>query len=176
MAGVPEHTPMLRILILLLALAAPAFAQPALPPLKENPKVAFFGIVLLDTSHEAEFFGSEAEVARTGMITDYIRDTVEAEGFRLLDLAPVQDQIDRVASMADCYGCELRAAADLGADYSMVGEIQKVSTLIQSMNIVLRDVETGQMVRGLAVEIRNNSDEAWLRGARYILKNNFFRE
>ena len=64
----------------------------------------------------------------------------------------------------------------LGADYVLVGEVQKVSNLILSMNLILRETGEGKMVRGLSVDIRSNTDESWLRGIRYILKNNIFSE
>jgi Protein of unknown function (DUF2380) len=168
---------MLRILLALcLLIATQASGQPQLPPMKDHPKVAFFGIVLIDTSHEAQFFGSEPEKERIVLLENYVRDYLLEKGVELVDTKPVEEELNRIASFADCNGCEVRAAEKLGADYSLVGEVQKVSTLIQSMNLVLRDSETGQMVRGLSVDIRNNSDEAWLRGARYILNNNFYRE
>ena len=64
--------------------------------------------------------------------------------------------------------------ARLGADYVLVGEVQKVSELILSMNLVLRSVSTGAMARGRSVDIRGNTDESWQRGIRYILQNHFF--
>ena len=164
---------MLRILTALALLVTPALAQ---EPLKENATVAFFGVVLLDTSAEAAFFGSEAELERIKLIEQYVRDYLIDEGLELVDTSSVHEEINRQANFADCNGCEVLAAQKLGVDYVLVGEVQKVSTLIQSMNLVLRDAETGVMVRGQSVDIRNNSDEAWTRGARYILKNNFFRE
>ena len=54
-------------------------------------------------------------------------------------------------------------AERLGADYSLVGEVQKVSNLIQSMNLALREADSGNLVRMLAVDIRGNTDEAWPR-------------
>ena len=57
-----------------------------------------------------------------------------------------------------------------------MGEVQKVSNLILSMNLALRDAESGEFVRMLAVDIRGNTDDAWLRGGRYILNNHFFAE
>jgi hypothetical protein len=67
-------------------------------------------------------------------------------------------------------------ARRLGARYSVVAEVQKVSNLILSMNLYIRDAETGARLRGLAVEIRGNTDESWMRGIRYILRNAVFRE
>ncbi len=63
----------------------------------------------------------------------------------------------------------------LGADYVLVGEVRKISNLILSVELVLRDVDSGEMLRGLAVDIRSNTDDSWLRGIRYILKNHFFK-
>jgi hypothetical protein len=67
-------------------------------------------------------------------------------------------------------------ATDLGADFSLVGEVHKVSNLILAMNLQLRDAATGDLVRGGVVDIRSNTDESWQRGMRYILKNRIFRE
>jgi hypothetical protein len=66
-------------------------------------------------------------------------------------------------------------AERLGADYVLVGEVQKVSNLILSMNLVLRDVKSGEALRALAVDIRSNTDQSWLRGLNYIFKNHFFK-
>ena len=97
------------------------------------------------------------------------------EGFILVSTEPVAGELANTVNPANCYGCELRMAAKLDADYVLVGEVQKVSNLILSMNLVLRDVATGEMVRGQSVDIRSNTDDSWLRGIRYILNNHFFK-
>jgi len=66
-------------------------------------------------------------------------------------------------------------AAKLDADYVLVGVVQKVSNLIISMNMVMRDVKTEAVVRGQSVDVRSNTDDSWLRGMRYIMKNTFFK-
>ena len=88
----------------------------------------------------------------------------------------MQTDLDRIVNPAKCYGCDTRMATDLGADFSLVGEVQKVSNLIIAMNLQLRDAATGDLVRGGVVDIRSNTDESWQRGMRYILKNRIFRE
>jgi hypothetical protein len=107
---------------------------------------------------------------------DYIRQTLEEHGLVLVDLGPVAEEMARTVNPADCNGCELRMARQLGARYAVVSEVQKVSNLILSMNLYVRDAETGANLRGLAVDIRGNTDESWLRGIRYILRNAVFRE
>jgi hypothetical protein len=140
-------------------------------------KVAFFGLTLLDDSLQGAMQGEDpAQIARIAMLEEIVRDRFLAEGYELLDITPVQSDLDRIVNPAKCYGCDTRMATDLGADFSLVGEVQKVSNLILAMNLQLRDAATGDLVRGGVVDIRSNTDESWQRGMRYILKNRIFRE
>ena len=77
--------------------------------------------------------------------------------------------------MTKSYGCDTRIATRLGADYSLVGEVQKVSNANLTINLQMRAAETGEMVKGAVVDIRGNTDETWARGMRSILKNRFFK-
>lgn len=139
--------------------------------------VAFFGITFLDSSLQTAELGQDpAEMARIEMLEAMVRERFTENGYDLVDLAPVQEQIDATVNPAKCYGCDTRMATKLGADYSLVGEVQKVSNLILSMNLQMRDAATGNMVKGRVVDIRNNTDESWQRGMRYILKTTFFTE
>ncbi len=161
------------IIVLIFLISGGAAAQAALD---RSKTVAFLGIIFLDTSTEGAYFGEKPkETARIGLLEDLVRTRFVDEGFTLADLAPVAEELDRTTNPAKCYGCDLRMGAKLGAGYVLVGEVQKVSNLILSMNLVMRDVANGQMVRGLSVDIRSNTDDSWARGMRYILKNNFFK-
>ncbi|GIT88942.1 DUF3280 domain-containing protein [Roseobacter sp. OBYS 0001] len=156
----------MRLIILALLAATGAQAQ---------EKVAFFGLTLLDTSLQMNTSDTNPdELARIATLEAMVADRFTQEGYVLVDIEPARDQIDRVANVAKCYGCDTRIAADLGADYSLVGEVQKVSDLILAMNLQLRDADTGEMVKGGVVDIRGNTDDSWQRGMRYILKNRFF--
>lgn len=144
-------------------------------PLKNGGTVAFFGITFIDTSAEGAYDGERADqTARVALLDEEVRARFAAEGFVLVPAGPVADRLGAVANPADCNGCEVRLASELGADYALVGEVQKVSNLILAMNLVMRDVGDGTMVRGLSVDIRSNTDQSWLRGLRYILRNHFF--
>jgi hypothetical protein len=168
------RAPFLGLAAALLALPG---AAPALEPLDPGASVAFFGVHFIDTSTEGAYNGvREDETARLALLEDSVRQRFIEEGFELVDLAPVAEELERTRSPADCNGCDLRMAERLGADYSLVGEVQKVSNLILSMNLALREVETDRLVRMLAVDVRGNTDESWLRGGRYILNNHFFAE
>jgi hypothetical protein len=152
----------------------------ALPAVAEVPapgRVAYFGLHFIDTSTEGAINGVRAdETLRTGMASALVAAEVEARGFTMVPMDPVAAQMAKVTNLARCNGCDVAMAQDLGADYALAGEVQKVSNLILNINLVLRDVETGQNLRAGSVDIRGNTDESWQRGVRYLLKNIIFRD
>jgi hypothetical protein len=164
---------MKQVILALLLSAAPAFADTPW----QGRSAAFFGIHFIDTSTEGEVNGPRAdEAARVEMLDQYIADGLTAGGLTLVDMAPAAEQLKAVKNPEHCNGCDTEIAKSLGADYSVVAEVQKVSNLILAVNIYVRDAETGAQLRGQAVDIRGNTDDSWQRGARYILKNNIFKD
>ena len=139
--------------------------------------LAFFGLTFLDTSTEGAVVGENPEeTRRLQMLEDMVVDRFHEEGFTFLSNAPQREQLDRIANPAKCYGCDQRIGARLGADYVLVGEVQKVSNLILAMNLQLRSVADGALVAGRSVEIRSNTDDSWRRGMRYLLKTAIFED
>lgn len=160
-------------LFLFLFLATPSFAQSKW----EGKSAAFFGVTLIDTSTEGAINGVRAdETARVLMVERYIADALREEGLQLIDLTPVQEELNRTKNPSKCNGCDSRMARSLGADYVIVSEVQKVSNLILAMNIYVREASTGRQVAGQAVDIRGNTDDSWQRGMRYILQRNIFKD
>lgn len=157
--------------MLALFLGSPVWATPPW----HGETAAFFGVTFLDGSNEGEMRGvRDDETARAALVADYIAEVLVAEKMELKDLAPVQAELDRIGNPARCNGCELRMAQRLGARYAVVAEVHKVSNLILSISIAIRDAETGRHVAGSTVDIRGNDDESWLRGAGYILTRHIF--
>ncbi len=158
----------MRLLFLgLLAAATAADAQ---------EKVAFFGLSMLDGSVQSSQDPDPAILERIGMLERMVAERFAEEGYELVDVEPAREAIDRVANIANCNGCDTRLATELGADYSLVGEVHKTSNLILAVNLQLRSAETGDLVRGGVADIRGNTDETWARGMRYVLKNRIFAQ
>lgn len=170
-----------RMLLLVLAILLPAIAAAQVADerdtvLTPGASVAFLGITFIDTSTEGAYDGERPDqTARTVLLEEAVRSRFTEEGFVLVDTAPVAERLEATTNPAECYGCDVRMAEQLGADYVLVGEVQKVSNLIISMNLVMRAVPEATMVRGLSVDVRSNTDESWMRGLNYILKNHFFK-
>lgn len=167
----------MRWILLLAAIAFGCGDAIAASDLWQGRSAAFFGVTYLDTSLEGAVNGPRTdETARVALVQGELASALEAHGLTLVDLAPVSDELARIVNPADCYGCEVRMATALDATYAVVSEVQKVSNLIQSMNVVVREAATGNVVRAKAVDLRGNTDEAWLRAMRYLLKNGIFTE
>lgn len=158
---------------LLLALMAPvaALAQTAPQP----GTATWFGLHYIDTSTEGDINGPRPdEAARVALSEDFIADDLTQRGFVLT--APPPDAVAGIHNPIRSNGADLRIAREMGTDYVIAGEVQKVSNLIQSINLFLRDTRTGDTVRAGSVEIRGNTDDAFLRGYSYLLRNTIFRE
>ncbi|PPQ38645.1 DUF3280 domain-containing protein [Rhodopila globiformis] len=129
------------------------------------PTAAVFPFQLDDTSLQAP---TAAERARLGRLDTQLRDALVQSGRYTPEAAP--DGPNRQPAWS-CDGCELDAARKIGAAVSVTGWVQKVSNLILNINLVVRDVATGQRVAAGSVDIRGDTDESWTRGLAYLLRN-----
>jgi hypothetical protein len=136
------------------------------------PKAAVFDFELLDTSLQGEMDGQrDDEQRRLIRTSEQIRKGLAESGnFAVLDIAPVRDAA-RAANLQACGGCDVDLAQKLGADFAITGVVQKVSNLILSLNIYLRDTRTGRLVTSMSADFRGNTDESWQRTASYLLRN-----
>jgi hypothetical protein len=136
-------------------------------------KAAIFGFELLDTSAEGARTGERADQAnRLALATAELKWLLEASGQIVeVDTTAQAATIAKGAPLFKCNGCERNIARDLGADVSILGLVQKTSNLILSFKVEVRDVRSGKLLRGGQVDIRGNTDEMWLRGVRFLVKN-----
>lgn len=156
-------------LLLFLAALSAASAQAA-------ERAAVFEFEFIDTSLEGEMKGtSEAETARLAKLSIQARQLLaQYAGYDIVDLAPVADEA-RNANLQSCGSCDAAMAEKLGADIAVTGTVQKVSDLILNINLYLRDVKTKRIVKQGSVDIRGNTDESWMRGLKYLVKNRLFK-
>ncbi|WP_158046686.1 DUF3280 domain-containing protein [Skermanella pratensis] len=149
---------LIPLLIALLTAAFPAVAAP-LP-------AAVFEIELIDTSGEGR---SPAQEQRIRATTEALRRELAETGlYAPLDLAPAADRIDDHLS---CERCLLDIARDMGGRVAVMGKVNKISTLILSMDIVVRDLADGKVVARGTADIRGDNDRAWLRGMEWLVEH-----
>ena len=136
-----------------------------------EPKVAVFDFELVDTSLEGATYGPRADQqARLAQITDQLRDRLAKSGrVTVVDITPVAAQA-RAADLRNCGGCDAQFASQVGADFAVIGWVQKVSNLILNMNIVVRDAKTGRVISVKSVDMRGNTDETWSRAMDWLIR------
>lgn len=145
----------------------------ALPAAADPMKTAVFDFDLIDDSQEGEMNGLRAdETARLKLISDELRAKLTADGrYQVLDLAPIADEIKAKAPMYKCNQCEDDLAKKVGADYLIIGTVQKVSNLILNLNLYVRDVNQAKIIKVMSSDIRSNSDDSWMHGINWVIKN-----
>ena len=155
--------------VLIAALLHQALAAP-MASAAEPARLALFDLELVDSSLQDQMAGADPA-------EEELRRSLEESGrFELVDTAPVADQVAVAGRLRSCNGCEVPIARRLDADLALVGWVHKVSNLILSVNVVIRDVSTRERVFASSVDIRGNTDESWLHGIRYILNNRLLKQ
>jgi hypothetical protein len=133
---------------------------------------AVFDTVFVNSSPQET---STEETARIERMTKALKLALEKTGqYRVVDLAPIEIQIDAVKDIHDCNGCEVELAKTAGAQVAVVAWAQKVSNLILNLNIRIEDTATGETLKGGSVDIRGNNDQSWDRGLKYLLEERVF--
>ena len=139
-------------------------------------KVAVFDFELLDTSLQGEVDGPRTDEQRRLMdVAKQLRKALaEAGKFVVLDIAPV-NAAAHGSNLQACGGCDVQYAQQLGADLAITGVVQKVSALILSMNIYLRDAHTGNLITSMSADFRGNTDESWSRTMGFCCETGYSR-
>jgi hypothetical protein len=138
----------------------------------EASPTAAFRFAFDDTSLQGQIQGVDpAEQRRLVALDAQLRDLLAGSGCcSIVDLRAVAEQAQGMAPRT-CNGCDIDLARKVGARISVTGWVQKVSNLILNINLVARDVATGQVIGAGSVDIRGNTDESWSRGLSYLLRN-----
>lgn len=161
---------MLAVRVLVAAAALAWFGTSARA---EPPKAAVFPFELIDTSEEGELNGQRAdESRRLAMLTAELRKRmVESGAYQIVDLSPQQAEIEKDAPIYKCNGCEIEISKAAGANLAVVCTVQKVSNLILNINIYVKNVNTEVMEKVMSADIRGNTDESWMRGLSWLVRN-----
>ncbi len=137
------------------------------------PRLALFDIELQDTSHEGERDGlREDQQLRLKLLNAEAKRLFENTGrYKLVDISSAAEEIEKFRPLTRCNGCDIDIAKRFEAEYVVLGVVHKVSNLILEIHLYLRDTKTGQVLNHMHTNIRGNTDESWLRGLRWLIKN-----
>ncbi len=74
------------------------------------------------------------------------------------------------ANLQSCGDCADDFARELGADYAVTGVVYKVSELVLSMNVRVRDAASSTPLTSAVVDMRGNTDRIWRRAIDYLYR------
>jgi hypothetical protein len=151
----------------------------AASPSRAADSVAVFPFELLDTSQDGELFIKvrPEETKRLELLTGDLKARLGSdERFAVADIGPLEAEISKAAPLFKCNGCESDLVKKSGAKLAMLGLVQKFSDTLLSVSIQVLDVGTGEVKSSYSAGVQGNTDEAWLRGLRYIVKNKIANE
>jgi hypothetical protein len=154
---------MYRLITLLIVLLIPAF------PAGATSRAAVFDIELQDTSGEPN---SPAQAERIRATTRALRRTLAETGrYEPVDLSDDAERITGLGFQRSCVTCFLDLARERGAEVAVFSTVNKVSTLILSMEIKVLAVEGGREIARGTADIRGDNDRAWQRGMEWLVKH-----
>ena len=156
------------IAVLSFVIAAPAYA---------GSKTAIFPFILVTPVQEEDFFlgtkkTSPEEEARLKLVHQEFTKLVTANGtYDAVDLAPLAAEIEAKMPINECNGCEIDLAKKSGADTAFIIVVEKASNTVLNLSVSELDVEKQGIKRNVMAVIQGNTDDAWLGGVRWIVKN-----
>jgi hypothetical protein len=143
-------------------------SDPASPP-----TIAVLDLDLIDTSGEVTD-QREDHARRLAAMATRLRTDFEAQGiYRVIDTPELRARIaetGRSQYLSRCNGCELVLARGVDADRVLTGVVYKVSSLVLSLTVTIKDAATGEPLIHKALDFRGDNDAAWDRATRYFLR------
>ena len=153
------------IFLALVSMAGSAFAAQT---------VAVFPFELLDASQDDELIPKvrPEETQRLQLLSDDLKARLSASNqFEVASIDALATDLKAAAPIFKCNGCEADLAKKSGAKLAMLGLVQKFSDTLLSVSIQVMDAETGKVTGSYSAGVQGNTEEAWLRALRHIVKN-----
>jgi hypothetical protein len=108
-------------------------------------------------------------------LTLFITDTIDEEGlFQVVPHTSVLQVVEDAqlgTYIRNCNRCEFDLAREMQSDKVMTGWIYKMSILVLTMHIEIKDVDSEKILIKKAYDFRGDNEKAWLRAAKYMLRD-----
>jgi len=162
----PPHCTLLALLLTTIPFAASAEST-------TGKRLLVLGADILDTSQEP--VDQRADHARrlARMRDDISAGLAEKHVYDIVDRAPIEKALAATLArtyLRTCNGCEVEFGRQTGADFVLVGQVNKISTLIMSMDVTFRSVATGQPIYVQRFDFRGDNDNSWARTTKYVVE------
>lgn len=135
--------------------------------------IAVFEFELHDASAGGGIIGQDAiDSENLKDSTEEARRMLSASGrYRIVDTGSVAAEVTSAGGIQHCNACDGPLARKVGADQSMVGVITRVNRTEYTLQILVRDAQTGAVVSNNFTGLRMGANYAWPRGVRWLMNN-----
>ena len=136
-------------------------------------KIAVFDFELDDKSASGDLDGEDPiDAENLRLSTQEARRLLSESGrYSVLDADSAADEVSAAGGIRTCDGCEVPLAERLGADQAMVGVVTRVSRTEYTLQIVVRDARSGEVVSNAFSGLRMGANYAWPRGVKSLMNN-----
>jgi hypothetical protein len=142
--------------------AEPAPVSITVFPFELNDRSAGGGVIAMDAADTENLEKSAAEARRM---------LVESGRYRMVEAGAAAAEVAEKGGVLHCNGCEAEAAAALGAERSLAGILTRVNRTEYTLQIVVRDTASGEMVANAFTGLRMGANYAWPRGVKWLMTN-----
>ncbi|SFV27046.1 DUF3280 domain-containing protein [Hyphomicrobium facile] len=152
------------------AFAISVFA--AMPAHADPQRIAFLGIQM-QNDNEGYEPTSDAERNRMRLVSAAFKKMLADSGKYTFVSVPATEQqkIEAGQAVGVCGGCEFDYGRNLNVERVAWIRVQKISNLILNLNVYIADVPNQRIGFVHSVDLRNNTDESWIRGIHYLVQN-----
>ena len=170
----PRTSASARALAASFAAAVSLFAtQPSRAAEPGPAKIAVFDFELDDRSASGGVIGQDAvDTENLKLSSEAARRMLAESGrYSIVDTGTAAAEVTSAGGIQRCHGCEGPLARKLGADHSMVGVFTRVNRTEYTLQIVVKDAETGAVVSNAFTGLRMGANYAWPRGVKWLMEN-----
>jgi len=159
------------VLAVLIAIATPSLSKAA--EQTQVPSLIVLPFELEDTS--GEIGPADRHDAMLTRLTTLVREEIaSAQLYRVVPQGATDQAVAAVNSgtfLRNCNGCELDIAKRAGADDVLIGWIYKVSTLVLTLHIDIKDAATGKTIYARVFDFRGDNERAYAHAAQTLVRS-----
>lgn len=136
-------------------------------------KIAVFDFELDDRSAGGGIIGPDAnDTEHLKSATEEARRRLAASGrYRLVEVGNAAREVLAAGGIRHCNGCEAPLAARLGADQSLAGIVTRVTRTEYTLQVLIRDARTGEVLSNEFTGLRMGANYSWPRGVKWLMEN-----
>ena len=136
-------------------------------------RIAVFDFELIDNSAGGGIIAQDAiDTENLKLSTEKARRMLVASGrYSIVDTSSTASKVTSAGGIRNCNGCEGLLAKKLGADRSLIGLITRINRTEYTLQILVRDTQTGAVVSNVFTGLRMGANYAWPRGVKWLMKN-----